>query len=151
MNRLLGTVAVTLLFATPALAQQSPYDTNPTPQERAQTNQLNTDAAAEARTPPAAAHRWYVLYGYDDRRSIDRMDGSDLMGLRVITQNGAHIGHIRGVDADGQGRIVRVRVATGEQTAAWIDADDLRYNPATGAVLTDLSKGEVDGLPHTGL
>src|ERR1700743_3543069 len=47
MKFLLGTTAVaaTLLLAAPAFAQQSYYDTNPTPAERAQTDQLNDNAA----------------------------------------------------------------------------------------------------------
>jgi len=57
MNRLLGTAAIAALLvaALPAAAQQSIYNTNPTPAERAQTQQLNNQAADDARsTPPAA-------------------------------------------------------------------------------------------------
>jgi len=52
MKHLLSTTAVAaaLLFAAPAFAQQSYYDTNPTPAEKAQTEQLNNDARTNAGT-----------------------------------------------------------------------------------------------------
>ena len=192
MTRLLGTTAIAatlLILAAPAFGQgRSPYNTNPTPQERAQTNQLNTDADQDAQTPPVAppssdadyaakkaqydqqmrdynarretydreharyqaerAHHWYVLYGYDDRRPIARMSGDDLMDLRVRTQRGDAIGHVRSVDTDGSDRVVRVRVSTGGGNAVWLDADDLRFDPATRTVVTDLSRSEVDQIAH---
>jgi hypothetical protein len=50
MRYLLGTTAIAaaLLLSAPAFAQQSYYDTNPTPAEKAQTNQLNNDARDNA-------------------------------------------------------------------------------------------------------
>ncbi len=56
MRYLLGTTAVAaaLMFAAPAFAQQSYYDTNPTPAEKAQTRQLNSNAAAAAQTDGTA-------------------------------------------------------------------------------------------------
>jgi len=189
MTRLLGTTAIaaTLLFAAPAYAQRSPYNTNPTPEERAQTNQLNDQAVQDAQTPPMAPvasdpdfaakqaeydrqmraynaqkdayeqaraayradhpHRWYVLFGYDNRRVLGNMSGDDLMDLRVRTQQGDTIGHVRSVDTD-HGKINRVRVSTGEGTSTWIDADDLRFDPANRVVVTDLTRGEVDTMAH---
>src|SRR5215468_2443329 len=42
-------LAGVLLLSGSAFAQSSYYNTNPTPAERAQTNQLNSDAAVRAR------------------------------------------------------------------------------------------------------
>ncbi len=190
MTRLLGTTAIaaTLLFAAPAFAQErSPYNTNPTPEERAQTNQLNDQAVQDAQTPPVAPvasdpdfaakqadydrrmqaynaqrgayeraraayradhpHHWMVLYGYDDRRPLGGMSSDDLMNVRVRTQQGDTIGHVRSVDTD-HGRVNRIRVSTVDGTSTWIDEDDLRFDPANRAVVTDLSRGEVDAMTH---
>ena len=53
MKLLLSTTAVLMLATAPAFAQVSPYDTNPTPAERAQTNQLNQNADQDAQAPIA--------------------------------------------------------------------------------------------------
>ncbi len=96
-------------------------------------------------------HRWYVLYGYDDRRTLANMSGEDLMDLRVRTQRGDAIGAASFASTPITGTINRVRVSTGEGTAAWIDADDLRFDPANRVVVTDLSRGEVDIMAHAPL
>ncbi len=193
MNRLLGTAAIAamMLAGLPAAAQQSIYDTNPTPQERAQTQQLNNQAADDARTTPPAAqpltdngppnganssaydqklqdynnqraayerdraryradradyvHRWDAFYGYRGFRDVDAMRGSDLLGARVSVRGGDRIGRVRDIDTDGAGRIRSISVATADGTVA-IDADDLRFDPTTRVVYTDLSQREVDGL-----
>ena len=54
MKLLLATTALAAVLSAPALAQDTPnYHTNPTPAERAQTQQLNDAAAQDAQTPPA--------------------------------------------------------------------------------------------------
>ncbi len=191
MKNLLSSAAIVFLIATPAVAQQSPYGTNPTPAERAQTEQLNSNADTAAHTPPVApaagdadyaakkadydrqmrdyqaqrdaydhdraryhadraayAHHWDVFYGYRGFRDVGRMHRSDLLGLRVSARGGDRIGRVRDVDADGEGRVVRVAVSTGGGSVAWIDADDLRYDPESRVVMTDLTAGDVAALPH---
>ena len=203
MRHLLGTTAVAaaLLFAAPAFAQQGPYDTNPTPGEKAQTNQLNSNAAANAQgdadtngsdaAAPVApnandadyaakkadydrkmedynaqraryehdsdryraersayAHHWDVFFGYRGFRDVSGLSSSELIGQPVSARGGARIGRIRAVDADSMDRIARVEVSTGEGRAAWIDADDLRFDPASRAVYTDLTRDQVDDMSH---
>jgi hypothetical protein len=193
MKFLLGTTAIaaTLLFAAPAFAQQSPYDTNPTPAERAQTDQLNDDADNDAQTPPDAtpgdrakydadradynrkmddynnqrdaydheraryhadradyAHRWDAFYGYREFRGLDQMSGTELVGLRIDTRGGNVVGHIHGVENDPNGRVARISVIRDNGARIWLDADDLRYNPNSNRVVTDLNRNQIDGMEH---
>lgn len=68
---MLGGAAATLLAAAPALAQ-SIYTHEPTPEERVQTNALNTDAADQARSNNDAFQQ--AQYSYDSDR--DRYERS---------------------------------------------------------------------------
>ncbi|HXC54359.1 MAG TPA: PRC-barrel domain-containing protein [Rhizomicrobium sp.] len=182
----LGGVAIAglLLAASPSLAQQSVYDTNPTPAERQQTDQLNNDAANQAhgnadanaaansqynaanadyeakqqayerdrarfRADSAAyAHRWDAFYGHDQFRDVLAMPSSDLIGLSVDTRGGNRVGRIRDVDTNGAGGVTRIAIGTGGGRIAWVDADDIRYDPDTRAVLVDLTRDQIDGLSH---
>jgi hypothetical protein len=193
MKYLLSTTAVAaaLLLSVPAFAQQSPYDTNPTPAEKAQTNQLNTDAATNDQTVDPDAqpsesqrdydankaeydrkmqtydnqkdqydhdraryhaeradyvHHWEVFFGYRDFRDVEGMPAGELEGLRVNARDGVRIGHIRDVDSAPDGRITRVAIRLEGGSTAWVDADDLRFNPGTRVVLTDLSLGQIDDM-----
>jgi hypothetical protein len=186
-------LAALLTLALPASAQRSPYDTNPTPAERAQTNALNSDAANNARNDAdetestnatnqadydraradyqnqmdnydgqraayqrdhdrylsdrsANAHRWDAFYGYSRFRDVSGLSERRLMGLQVSTRGGTVVGRVRDVDTNASGRVVRVAVSAGSDRVAWLDADDLRYDPSTGAILTDLSRGQIDGM-----
>jgi hypothetical protein len=79
MRYLLGTTAVAaaLLLSAPAFAQQSYYDTNPTPAEKAQTNQLNDDAKTNAdtddqdATPPQNQRDYDASKAQYDRKMQD--------------------------------------------------------------------------------
>ncbi|MEI9991824.1 MAG: PRC-barrel domain-containing protein [Rhizomicrobium sp.] len=93
-------------------------------------------------------HRWDAFYGYRGFRNVDYMRGDELLGVRVNARGGARIGRVRDVDTDRDGRIVRVAVSSGGGAVAWIDAEDIRFDPANRLVLTDLSRTEVDGLAH---
>jgi hypothetical protein len=186
-------LAAILALALPASAQRSPYDTNPTPAERAQTNALNTGAANDARngadeneSTNAAnqadydraradyenrldnydaqraaynrdrarylndragyGHRWTVFYGYSRFRDVSSFSQSRLMGLQVSTRGGSFIGRVRDVDTNSYGRVIRVAVSTSRDRVAWIDADDLRYDPSTGMIMTVLSRGQIDDM-----
>ncbi|HUO88778.1 MAG TPA: PRC-barrel domain-containing protein [Rhizomicrobium sp.] len=186
---MLGGAAGVVMLAGSALAQDSYYDTNPTPEERAQTERLNTDAANRAQSAVDSsaaanasyhaeldayernraaydaeraayereragyeanrggyAHRWETFYGYSRFHSVDRMRSGALLGLAVSTRGGSRVGRIRDVDVGDDGRISRVSVSVGAGRTAWIDVDDLRYDPAARVVLTDLSRGQIDDM-----
>src|SRR6185437_10069302 len=81
MKLFFGTTAALLLAAAPAFAQVSPYDTNPTPQERQQTDRLNQSAADDASAPvaPSSSEADYAakkaeydrrMREYDARRDV---------------------------------------------------------------------------------
>src|SRR5215469_15936735 len=93
-------------------------------------------------------HRWDAFYGYTRFHDVDRMHSGELLGLPVSTRGGDRIGRIRDVSVNGDGRITRVSVSVGYGRSAWIDADDLRFDPAAHVVRTDLSRGQVDGMAH---
>ena len=189
---MLCTAMGTLFLAAPAFADPAnPYNTNPTPQERAQTDQLNGNAAnqahsdADADAAARARHdadvnrfngdsnradadraryerdrarynadngdrgrRWSVFFGADRFRDLSAMPSRDLIGLRVSTRGGSRIGTIRDVDTDGRGRITRVSIRIGGGNAAWVDADDLRFDPRSRGVFTTLSRDDVNGMAH---
>jgi hypothetical protein len=185
-----------MIFAAPASAQRTPYDTNPTPSERAQTNSLNTGAADNARRDAddaddtndanadnnadynaaradydakmdnydaqraayqrdrarylhdraGYAHRWDAFYGYSRFQDVSTLSQTRLVGLQVSTRGGNLVGRIRDVDTNSYGRVVRVAVSTGRDRTAWVDADDLRYDPSTRQVMTDLTRGQLDDM-----
>ena len=191
----LGTAALagTLFFAGAGFADPNVYNTNPTPAERAATEQLNRDAAARAHDDAAAnaaaaatardndnaarnnynrnmqnydaqragyerdrarydrdhgasARRWNAFYGHDSFRDLAAMQGRELIGLTVSTRGGDRIGRIR--DVDGRDAVTRVSIELRHNRTAWIDADDLRYDPRARAVVTDLSRDQVDSMAN---
>ncbi len=190
----LGTAALTATLLLAGAASAAPddyYNTNPTPQERAQTDQLNGNAANTAHDDANAndaahgnydaarsdydrnrdaydaqratyerdrarydrehggyAHRWNAFYGYSHFRDILAMPSRDLIGLTVSTRGGDRVGRIRDVDTDHAGRITRVAIRLHGNDTAWLDADDLRYDPGTRAVMTDLTRDQVNGMAH---
>jgi hypothetical protein len=185
----LGTAALagTLLFAAPGFAQQSPYDTNPTPAERAQTDRLNSNAADRAHGDADAnataqgnydtarsnydrdrqtydaqraayerdraryyrenPRRWDAFYGHSNFSDVLSMRSDSLVGLTVSTRGGNRVGRVRDVDSD-HGRITRIAVSVGGGNVAWIDADDVRYDPGSRTVFTDLTRDQIDSLAH---
>ena len=198
---MLCTAVGTLFLAGPlAAAPSDPYNTNPTPQERAQTDQLNSaaanrahgdaDADAAARANHDAdvdsfnrdndranadraryendraryardrdgyearngndARRWDAFFGYSRFRDVTAMQSRDLMGLRVSTRDGGRIGVIADVDANRYGRITRVAIRIGGGNMAWVDTNDLRFDPRTRVVYTTLSRDDVGGMAHMG-
>jgi hypothetical protein len=175
-----------------ALAQSNYYNTNPTPEERAQTNQLNTNAANQAQSDADSnaaansayraqqnaydrnradydaqrsaydrerqryeadryvrygyAHRWDAFYGYTRFHDLDGMRSGELLGLPVSSRGGIRVGRVRDIDLDRNGRVSRVSVSVGYGRTAWIDAADLRFDPVTRVVMTDLSRGQIDDM-----
>ncbi len=197
----LGTAALagTLLLSGAAFAEPNDYyNTNPTPQERQQTDQLNGAAADQARgdadrnaanqsnydaaradydrnradydrnragydAQRAAyerdrarydrdhggyAHRWDAFYGHDRFHDVFGMPSRDLVGLTVTTRGGNRIGRVRDVSTDGSGRVTRISVSVGGGNRAWLDADDLRFDPESRALMTDLTRDQVNDMAH---
>src|SRR5262249_17834179 len=89
---------------------------------------------------------WAAFYGYTRFHDVDRMGSGELLGLPVSLRGGSRIGRVRDVNTDGYGRVTRVSVSLGFGRIAWIDADDLRFDPATRVVMTDLSRGQIDDM-----
>lgn len=195
---MLCTAVGTLFLAGPlAAAPSDPYNTNPTPQERIQTDQLNgaaanrahsdADADAAARANHDAdvdafnrdndrvnadraryerdrsryerdrdgyearngdARRWNAFFGYGRFRDVTAMQSRDLMGLKVSTRDGRRIGVIGDVDTNRYGRITRVAIRIGGGSMAWVDTDDLRFDPRANVVYTVLSRDDVSGMAH---
>ncbi|HEY0303009.1 MAG TPA: hypothetical protein VGC36_16805 [Rhizomicrobium sp.] len=154
---------VALLAAPPAFADY--YNTNPTPAERAATERLNSDAAVRARGdagpdfgagrnvapsgPDRAfgdARRWDAFYGKARFRDIAALPARELIGLRVSTRGGGRIGVVRDVDTNRYGRVTRVAIGVAGGNLAWVDADDLRFDPTARVIYTTLSRGEVDSM-----
>ena len=66
----------------------------------------------------------------------------------VVAGAGVRVGDVRDIETNAYGRIVRVSVGIGDGRAAWIDAADLRFDPATRVVVTDLRRADVDRMAH---
>jgi hypothetical protein len=93
-------------------------------------------------------HRWDAFYGYTRFHDIDRMRSGELLGLPVNTRGDNRVGRIHDVDVNADGFVRRVAVSVGNDRIAWIDAGDLRFDPARHVVMTDLSRGQVDDMAH---
>ncbi len=103
------------------------------------------DRARYDRDTRGRAHRWDAFYGYRGFRDVDTMNPRELRGLRVNARGGSRIGTIRDADASG-GRITRVAVSVGRGKTAWLDVDDLRFDPGTRVVYTTLSRDQVNTM-----
>jgi hypothetical protein len=189
-NLALGSAAALALVAIAgaSLAQDMSTTTNSTPQERAQTDTLNTqqnvnDGTTEDGQPGTAADAQYnaQMQQYRDQRAQyedqkaqyqDRMeryaydrshprdwwnvryehatlDGlyslprHDLIGKEVDERDGMRLGRIRDVEHASDGRVERVDVALNYERATWIDATDLRYDPDSRVVFTNVSADQI--------
>ncbi len=94
-------------------------------------------------------HRWDAFYGYSRFRDVDRMNSGDLVGLRVNARAGVAVGRIRDVDTDSDGHVTRVAVHLRGGDVAWLDPDDLRFDPAGHVAVTDLTRDQVYDMSHT--
>lgn len=89
------------------------------------------------------ARRWDAFYGRQRFEDIATVPSGRLLGMTVNTRGGAMVGRICDVDAAIDGRAVRIAVGVGPDDVVWVDSDDLRYDPQTRAVLTDLSRDQL--------
>jgi hypothetical protein len=193
-SAILLTLGAASALADPAAG--NPYTQNPTPQERAQTNQLNTQASDEAAAPaqPSDAdqdqyqdqqYRYQnqvehyqnsrdryeaqrdrylderAEYNYDrshpyawwheryERATLSHFYGiprAELIGLRVMRDDGFTLGRIRQVDRRPDGRVAAVRIVFRNGDSGWVRARDLRYDIDDRIVFTDLTYPEIREL-----
>jgi hypothetical protein len=92
-----------------------------------------------------AARRWDVFYGHERFRDVMSVPSRRLVGLAVRTHGDNFVGRISDVDAVGAGRIA-VSVRSGGTT--WIDARDMRFDPDSGVVYTDLSRDQIGAMTN---
>lgn len=186
-----GALALSIGAAT--AEGNDPYTHNPTPEERAQTQSLNTQQAndaqanseeaaaiqqqnAQAQAQVAGEQAQYQadLERYRDRRAeydYDRthpdtwwreryehatlqhfydIPRAELIGLRVIGEDGYRIGLVRDVERHDDGRIARVKLVLRNGDALWVPARDLRYDAEDRFVFTDLSIEQIyDMAPNS--
>ncbi len=196
-NLVLSSASALVLTAGLALAQSNdPYTHNPTPEERAQTQQLNDQAQGAAVSDGDASQvnqaqyrdqqeqyqqqqqqyqndqqhyqnqkdRYWderAEYNYDrthphtwwhDRytqASLNRfydIPRSELVDLRVVTEDGFTVGQIREIDRHDDGRVASVRIVFRDGESAWVKARDLRYDADDRIVFTDLSVHELRAI-----
>jgi len=193
-NLVLSSASALVLTTGLAFAQSNdPYTHNPTPEERAQTQQLNDQAQGQATSDTDAsqagqqqyqqqqqqyqdqqqryqndqqAYRdqqqdyWdqRADYNYDrthpggwwhdryERASLNHfydIPRSELIDLRVATEDGFRVGRISELDRHEDGRVATVRIEFRDGESAWVKARDLRYDPDDRIVFTDLSLHEL--------
>jgi ribosomal 30S subunit maturation factor RimM len=192
----LCSVALMMAGATTVLADPAagdPYTQNPTPQERAQTQQLNDNAANDAATRTSAAQQqndvnqaqyqaqqdqyedararyaaqrarylderaeynfdrshpyawWHERYESATLNHFYDIPRAELIGLRIVRENGYMVGRISDVMRRDDGKVLRVRVELRDGERAWIDARDVRFDPIDRIVFTDLSAGAIYDL-----
>lgn len=193
-NLLLTSAGALVLTTGLAFAQSNdPYTHNPTPEERAQTQQLNDQAQGQATTDAdgsAVSQAQYQQqqqqyqdqqqryqndqqayqsqqqdywdqradYNYDrthpggwwhdryERASLNHfydIPRSELIDLRVATEDGFRVGRISELDRHDDGRVATVRIEFRDGESAWIKARDLRYDPDDRIVFTDLTLHEL--------
>jgi hypothetical protein len=192
-NLLLSSAGALVLTTGLALAQNDPYTHNPTPEERAQTQQLNDQAQGQAssdadnagvsqaqyqdqqqqyqdqqqryqndqqayraqqqnywderadynfdRTHPGAW--WHDRYQQASLNHFYDIPRSELIDLRVATDDGFRVGRVAELDRHDDGRVSSVRIEFRDGESAWVHARDLRYDPADRIVFIDLSLHEL--------
>jgi hypothetical protein len=193
----LSSASALVLTAGLAFAQSNdPYTHNPTPEERAQTQQLNDQAQGAAASDSDASQAGQAQYqdqqqqyqqqqqqyqndqqhyqnqkdrywderadyNYDrthpatwwhdhyEHASLNRfydIPRSELVDLRVASEDGFTVGRIREVDKHDDGRVAAVRVEFRDGESAWVKARDLRYDADDRIVFTDLSVHELRAI-----
>ena len=193
-NLVLSSASALVLTAGLALAQSNdPYTHNPTPEERAQTQQLNDQAQGQATSDTDASQAsqqqyqqqqqqyqdqqqryqndqqayqsqqqdywdqradynydrthpggwWHDRYARASLNHFYDIPRSELIDLRVATEDGFRVGRISELDRHEDGRVATVRIEFRDGESAWVKARDLRYDPDDRIVFTDLSLREL--------
>ncbi len=201
----LSSAAAFALTVGAAWAGDDPYTHNPTPAERAQTQNLNEQAQGQAVSDADAGqdsqaqyqdqqdqyqaqqqqyqddraryedqkdryHAQQSLYHAEQAEYYDRshpyawwheryeraslnqfydVPRAELIGLRVIRDDGYTAGRISDIDKNPDGRVHAVRISLRNGDYAWVKARDLRFDPADRIVFTDLSIDDIRALART--
>ncbi|MBS0472922.1 MAG: hypothetical protein JSR60_17760 [Proteobacteria bacterium] len=91
-----------------------------------------------AMAPFRGPHPWASFDGRTRFRLLADVPTGQLQGLRVVGRDGDQIGRIQAVDPYGR---VTLHIRTGE--TLWVDAEDLRYDPAMRKVYSDLTRHQI--------
>ena len=113
-------------------AQQAAYS-----DKNAQYNALRARYAVER----AAYHRGVWPGRYRTWVLADR--DSRLVGGRVELLSGARVGTVTDTAIAANGRVTALLVELDNNRVVWIDAGDVRYNRADGAVMTNLNRNDL--------
>jgi hypothetical protein len=141
--------ACTLLFASQALAAPN-YDAMSANQR---TDQLN-EQQLQQQQPNAmnrndnmgsdSARRWDAFYGHDRFTELTQMHRAPLMNATLRSRDGNEIGTIVNVDRKVSLGITQIAVRTRDGKIDWVSAQNLRFDPQTHNVYTDLSNRELN-------
>lgn len=106
---------------------------------RAQTARYHADRARYA-AQRAHYHRHHWEPRYADELIVNR---ADLIGMHVLT-GGHDVGRVQTMATSPGGHVEALRVALNHDDAqVWIDASDLRFDPQSHVVVTDLSRHDL--------
>ena len=89
---------------------------------------------------------WHERYDSATLNHFYDVPRAELIGLRVIREDGFTAGRISDVDRNPDGRVAAVRISLRNGDFAWVKARDLRYDPEDRIVFTDLSIVELRAL-----
>jgi hypothetical protein len=89
---------------------------------------------------------WHDRYTAATLNHFYDVPRAELIGLRVIREDGFTAGRISEVDKNPDGRVDSVKISLRNGDFAWVKARDLRYDPADRIVFTDLSIQEIRSM-----
>lgn len=70
-----------------------------------------------------------------------------LFQIPVEDPGGRWVGRVRNIDTAPDGRPARVEVALNRRVSVWVQPGDLRYDPYSHVLFTDLSRGQLWQMP----
>lgn len=93
-----------------------------------------------------------IAYEYGDTGPLERLyliaePSQQLFQIPVEDPSGRWVGRVRNVETAPDGRPNRVEVALNRRVSVWVPPGDLRYDPATRVLFTDLSRDELWQMP----
>jgi len=92
-----------------------------------------------------AGRRWLAFYGHERFVEVMGVPRGRLIGRTVSARGGSVVGRITDIDVTGAGRVA-ISVRTGG--TAWIDAQDVRFDPNSRVVYTDLSRDQIGAMAN---
>ena len=93
-----------------------------------------------------------VAYIYGERGPLERLyliaePSQQLFKAPVEGPGGRWVGRVRNVDIAPDGRPLRVEVALNRRVSVWVQPGDLRYDPQTRILFTDLDRDQLWEMP----